>query len=141
MPGAHAQNGSNCVPSLEISARQPSALWFSAVSVSYAAQCATRFSCADAAERASSFNQCLLRVVPVLAMRAANLLTLAQSLLQLDMQQLIGVRNDPAFCADGPDLSKQPAVRWAVVLSYSVCRNECLYPFVARHSVQHSFLF
>ena len=107
MPGAHAQNGSNCVPSLEISARQPSALWF-AFHNEATAQCATRFSRRDGA---SSFNQGLLRVVPVLAMRAAKLLTLAQSSLQLDMQQLIGVRNDPAFRADGPDLSSaQPAL-------------------------------
>ena len=47
-------------------------------------------------------------------MRAANLLTLAQSLLQLDMQQLIGVRNDPAFGADGPDLSTEARCQYGL---------------------------
>ena len=95
-------------------------------------QYATRFSRRDGA---SSFNQGLLHVVPVLAMRAAKLLTLAQSSLQLDMQQLIGVRNDPASCADGPHICTAARSEYVQSCSpCSVCRNEYLYPFVARHS-------
>ena len=95
-------------------------------------QYATRFSRRDGA---SSFNQGLLRVVPVLAMRAAKLLTLAQSSLQLDMQQLIDVRNDPASCADGPHICTAARSEYVQSCSScSVCRNEYLYPFVARHS-------